>query len=481
MSEPSAVLRDAVTALERELTRWTVPAVEIAVVSTDHGEVVDALGVRGAEDPSPVSAGTLFHHGSCMKAVTSLVAALLAEDGVLDLDAQVRRYVPELRLPDPVLADRMTTRDLLSHRSGLGQHDLAWIWNPDLTDAQVLERVAALPLAADLRTGMHYSNFGYALVGQVIGRVTGASWAEQVQARVLDPCDMKLTVIDAFPAAGDTRDHAVGHLLVDGRAVPTPWRFLGAIGPAGQFVTCATDAARWLRLQLGLTGSPAISTDAVRTTHHAQIGFPPGASGHAELAWLGYGLGWVTGTFRSRPVVWHSGGIDGFLTNTLLLPEQQIGITVSASLHMSDLAFAAVLQIADELLGTAGERSWYDRLHGQDAHDTAAAPKPAPRPGGRSPSQPLSAFVGTYVDDGYGELTITATEDRLTARAGTADLFLSHRHFDTWDARYLPLDERFPLTFVTDADGVVAEVRAGLDVGAPVRFVRRPTAVVPTH
>jgi CubicO group peptidase (beta-lactamase class C family) len=426
-----------------------------------------------------------------MKAVTALVASVLAEEQVFDLDAPVRRYLPEVRLPDLVIQERMTTRDLLSHRSGLGQHDLVWIWDPALSDADLLERLAALPPAGDLRTGMNYSNFGYALVGQVIGRVTGSSWAEQVQSRLLDPCGMKQTVIGSFPDPDERRDYAVGHVLRDGRPVATRWRSIGAVAPAGQLVTCATDAATWLRLQLDAAAFdiPGVIQTAVAATHQPQVLLPPGASAHPEVTWAGYGLGWVTGSYRGRPVVWHSGGIDGFLTNTLLLPEQRIGITVSASLHMSDLAYAAVLQIADELTGTTGEQSWYDRVHAENAENAeqaAAAAKAANPTGGaageRPPSQPLEAFAGSYRDNGYGELAITVEAERLRARIGAAELVLHHRHFDTWDAWYEPLDERFALTFVTDADGVVAEIVAGLDAATgPVRFGRQPAPVVPHH
>jgi len=137
----AAVLDD----LDQRRAEWDVTALEVAVVAPGLPDLATALGRRAADGDDEVGTGTLFHHGSCVKAYTALAAALLAEDGVLDLDAPVRRLVPELRVPDPVLAERITLRDLLSHRSGLGRHDLAWILRPELDEAGLLGAVAALP------------------------------------------------------------------------------------------------------------------------------------------------------------------------------------------------------------------------------------------------------------------------------------------------------------------------------------------------
>ena len=467
MTSPGSVLAAAVEEVERQRPAWNVPALELAVVAPGVDDLVTALGRRGVDDAEPVGATTLFHHGSCAKGYTALLAALLADDGDLDLDAPVLRLVPELRLPDPVLAQRITLRDLLSHRSGLGRHDLAWILRPELDEAGLLGAVAALPPAGDLRAGFGYSNFGYALAGLAIGRATGSSWAEQVRTRILEPTGMKQTTVSAFPGAGDAIDRATPHVLREGRPRPTARRSLGVIGPAGQLVTCAEDAVAWLRLQLG-DGPAAIAATAVRTTHAPAVTLPPEVNRHEPLKWTGYALGWITGTFRGRPLLWHSGGIDGFLTNTLLLPEDGIGVTVCANLHLSDLPWAAVHQIADALLGTAGDPSWYERARAADA--TPDEPRPERRDA--PPSQPVADCAGTYVDDGYGEVVVTVSGNAPTIRVGAAELAVEHRHYDTWDAYYEPLDERVPFTFVRDATGAVAEVTAPFDGAVPVRFRR---------
>ena len=469
MTSPGSVLAAAVEEVERQRPEWNVPALELAVVAPGLDDLATALGRRGVDDAEPIGATTLFHHGSCAKGYTALLAALLAEDGALDLDAPVHRLVPELRLPDPVLAQRITVRDLLSHRSGLGRHDLAWILRPELDSTGLLDALAVLPPAGDLRAGFGYSNFGYGLVGIALERATGVGWAELVRQRVLHPAGMKQTVLDAFPQADSPPDRATPHLLRDGRPVPTAWRTIGSVAPAGQLVTCAEDAAAWLHVHLG-DGPPAIPAAAVRATHAAAVTLPPEVNSHPPLRWLGYGLGWVTGTFRGRPVLWHSGGVDGFLTNTLLLPEDGIGVTASANLHMSDFPFAVVHELADRLLGTAGAPSWYERARAEAEPPAPATPRRRPD---ASPVHELAEYAGEYVDPGYGRLVITVADGALAACLESGELALTHRHFDTWDARYDQLDDAFPLTFLTDADGAVAEIRVPIDAGAPPVSFRR--------
>src|SRR4051794_2830991 len=236
--------------LEAELPRRRVPGVQVAIVR--EGEVLFAggVGVRDVTTQEPVSAQTLFDHGSCGKAYTALLAAVLHDEGVLDLDAPVRQYVPELELPDPVLAGRIRTRDLLSHRSGLGRHDFTWILNSSWTGEELVRRLAHLPLHGDLRAEMAYSNLGYTLAGAVIERATASTWHEQVHKRVLLPAGMTgtLTRADAFLTHPE---HATPHAVHDGVSAPTAHRVTEGIAPAGQITTTATDAARWLLVHTG--------------------------------------------------------------------------------------------------------------------------------------------------------------------------------------------------------------------------------------
>ena len=469
LAPPSSEVGSLLTELEAELSRWNVPGAQVAVVRD--GEVLFAggVGVRDACTGARVTEATLFDHGSCGKAYTGLLAALLDEEGVLDLDAPVRRYVPELELPDPVLAARMATRDLLSHRSGLARHDLTWIFNPSWTTVELVGRLKHLPVGNDLRAAMAYSNLGYALAGFAIERATGSTWHEQVRSRVLEPVGMHHTTThpDAFLAGAD---HAVPHALRDGRIVSTPYRSTESIVAAGQVMPSGMDAAQWLLLH---TGGAAVSTAAVQATHRVHITMSPELSPHPLLELVGYGLGWVILRYRDQPMIMHSGGVDGFRTDIVILPRQRLGVLVSGNVFPSTLPFAAALQTADRLLGHT-DPSWYDEFRAEAVEPPQDVSGEETVRAGGPPTHPLSEYVGRYGDLGYGELHVTADGGELQVRIGDRDLTTTHRHFDTWDVRYEALELDLTVTFVVDAEGLVSEAVVPLEQDLPTRFRRVP-------
>ena len=467
-------LQQLLDAVAGELARFHVPGLELAVVN--NGEVVHAggLGVRGLDDSTPVGAATLFHHGSCGKAYTGLLAELVAADGLLDLDAPVRRYLPELRLPDPFIAERVTTRDLLSHRSGLGRHDLVWIFNDDWSRAECVRRLEHLPLVGDLRAQWSYSNFGFTVAGSVIERVTGHDWEDEITSRILEPLGMSRSFPTERTLTTDA-DSATPHLVRDDKPVVTQVRVMQAIAPAGGVVSCADDSAKWLLAQLGKGALPA---EAVARCHDVQIPIPSAAQPLAELTLHGYGFGWVEGAFRGRRLAWHSGGVDGFLTQTLLLPDQDFGIVACANAHMSSLPLAVVLHFADAVLGESSEVSWFDRVRGSNADADETLPETDAAPAARAaerrpPVHALDEYAGTYADPGYGSLVVARAGEELSFRFGAADLDGAHRHLDTWDLHYSPLEADATASFNTAADGKICDVVVAFtSVGDEVRFVK---------
>ena len=465
-------LAEVLDRLPADLERWHAPGVELAAVRG--GETILAAGYGSAdlESASPATAGTLFHHGSCGKAYTALLAALLEDDGLLDLDAPVRTYIPELRLPDPVIAERATLRDLLSHRSGLARHDMAWILNPSWSRQNIVERLAHLPLHGDLRAQMNYSNFGYALAGISIERAAGTSYEEQLRHRVFEPAGLTRTV-SSSEIGGVTDDVAAPYVVRDGQAIRTEWRDMPTMAAAGGVISCAEDSVRWLQLQLG---HGPIDVDIVRRTHHLHT--PVAAeltTALPDMHIYGYALGWMVASLRGHRVLWHSGGIDGFTTYVLLLPDDDIGVVASVNLHLTqNLPLALVLDMADALLGEPSETFWTDRLFESPEETPPQQREGEPAP----PTHALDAYVGTFANPGYGRLEVTLAKNALSFRLGDFTVTSSHRHFDTWDVNYQALDAKSTVTFITGADGTITEAVVTFEVeeSGPIRYLRQPTS-----
>lgn len=489
---------DATTALdpteltfhvESELARWNAPGAALTAVKD--GTVVLARGF-GRRDPArdlPVTPATLFDHGSTCKAFTAVLAATLVDDGLADWDRPIRDRWPAFRLHDPVATERVTLTDLLAHRAGLARHEWAWLANPSLTRDELMRRLRHLEPGHDLRAAWEYGNLGYAAVGAFIGAVTGSTWEHQLRARVLEPLGMARTLAsaDEAPAFGD---RARPYVERDGKAVEIEHRPMAAIAPAGMLLSCAEDIARWLLFQLGdgrAEGRRVLSEAALAATHriHAALDLPPDEDG---TRYLGYALGWVVGTWRGRRMLWHSGGVDGFRTEIMLLPDDGVGVAASVNhTHTGLLPAALGGHVADLLLGEEPlPRS--ARLRERWERETSPEPEGAPEPPavpGTSPSRPVAAFAGAYEHPGYGRLAVAADGAAgLRVTLGETELAAAWRHLDTWTVRHRhpdpALEQSWPLTFVTGPDGAVAEALLPLEESLPpIRFRRTAPPAAP--
>jgi hypothetical protein len=266
--------------------------------------------------------------------------------------------------------------------------------------------------------------------------------------------------------------------------VPVPARPVTALAPAGAINSCAADMARWLLAQLGggpLGGTAVMSPGTVERQHRPHMLVPedrtfPAATRHA------YGLGWMIGRYREHRLAEHGGGIDGFQSECMLLPDDGIGVAVLTNTSSSAMAPVVAYRVLDELLGLE-PLDWFSPVKERfDAavagmrqargarHVVAGAPRP----------RPLDAYAGEYHHPGYGTLTITVEGEALRPRLGTMDLSLAHRHFETFDLEWHELGDQshlFPVMFLADPDGDITALTVPFEPAtAPLRFDRLPDA-----
>ena len=142
----------------KAVTDWNAPGAAVAVVSGNEVIFAEGFGMRDIDRQLPVTADTLFAIGSTTKAFTVTTLGTLADEGKLDWDKPVHSYIPEFRLSDPTISQRISARDLVTHRSGLPRHDLLWYNFNDGTRAELVARLADLEFSADLRERYQYNN-----------------------------------------------------------------------------------------------------------------------------------------------------------------------------------------------------------------------------------------------------------------------------------------------------------------------------------
>lgn len=463
---------------EQELERWNVPAVEVVVVKA--GEVLFAggFGRSHVTTEPPVSALTVFAHGSTGKAFTAFLAGQMVDDGLVAWDTPVREYVPEFRLFDEAATARVTLRDLLCHRTGLPGHDLAWAATPSATRDDVVARLRYLEPVHDLRTTWQYCNYGFVVAGYVLGRAAGTTFEDELHRRIFEPLEMRRTYTQTATVQSLDDRAQPYRVKEDGSLEAIPFRRTDNICPAGGISSCAADTARWLMVQAdggAVGGKRLISEAAYQEIVQMQIPLPP-LIVDPDLSVEGYGLAWAIGTYRGRRLVWHSGGIDGFLTEFMVLPDERIAIGICNN-AASPLSVALARLLADRLLGADrdwGRELWEQAAKNRDAlNEARAAAKTAKA--SAPPAHPLADYAGRYEHPGYGSIDVTEIDGALSIRIGELDTIATHRHYETWDLSLKFTAEMvLPATFFTDATGAVTDVYAALEATAPepIRFRR---------
>src|SRR5215471_16439452 len=175
--------------LQATLQEWNIPGLAVAIVKNDAMVYSQGFGKRDIAKPLAVTPRTLFRIASCTKAFTATALGMLVDEGKLDWDTPIKHYLPAFKLYDAFATERVTVRDILAHRSGLPRHDLLG-YKSQLTRPELVARLQYLEPNKDLRSEWQYNNLMYVLAGYLIEVISGKSWEEFLQQRLLIPLEM---------------------------------------------------------------------------------------------------------------------------------------------------------------------------------------------------------------------------------------------------------------------------------------------------
>ncbi len=386
-----------------------------------------AFGVLEEGKAAPVTTDTLFPIASISKAFTTTALAILVDRKQIAWDDPVRKYIPEFAMYDPWVSEHFTIRDALTHRSGLplGAGDLLF-W-PD-GNAQVKDVIAALPHlkpSSEFRSAYAYDNLLYIVAGEVVARVSGKSWSDFVTEEIFKPVGMSNCAADKSRIRPG-QSVASGHERAAGASEGTPidprMDFSIAVAAAGGIYCPVGDMMTWSKFWLdrGVTadGTRLVSEEQANELWKGVTPMGNGviAPGGGSTNLVMYSLGWMVRDFEGTPMVTHSGGAPGVASNFILLPQKNIAIFASSNDYMST-ANAWTMHVADGLVGAqdrdviayAAERNAAQNAEARKLVDEAVAVPADAAP----PSLPLSAYVGTYHDPWYGNVTVTEKSGAL--------------------------------------------------------------------
>lgn len=453
-----------------------VPGLAIAIVKDGQVVLTKGYGVRELGKPAPVDAHTLFGIASNTKAFTATALALLVEEGKLRWDEPVISYLPWFRLSDSWVTAQLTVRDLLVHRSGLGlgAGDLMWWPTSSYTRREIAERLRHLPLVTSFRSAYAYDNVLYGVAGEVILAVTGKTWEEFVDERILRPIGMTESRV-RHPGVGSLPNISSTHASVEGVIRPIAPFTSDNTNPAGGITASATDIAKWLLVQLDsgrVAGreQPLFRPATTRQLWNIVTPLSPRrfVDWRAPLStnFAGYALGFEIQDYRGTKLVTHTGGLPGFISRVAMLPDHRLGIAVFTN-HESSAMDPIVWRVMDHYLGASHDwRSNYREQAARSAAQVAAIDSraAAARDSTSRPGRPLTAYAAKYVDSWYGGIDVTMEGDHLVIRFTKSPSLvgdLSHWQYETFLVRWRDRELRADafITFALGPDGAVTEAR----------------------
>jgi CubicO group peptidase (beta-lactamase class C family) len=333
--------------LEQQRQTLHVPGMAIAVVKDDEVILAHGFGVANVEAETPVKPETIFAIGSSTKAFTSTLVGMLVDEGKMDWDDPVSKYLPyfQMNVNSDNESAEVTLRDVLSHRTGFTRMGLLFASGQIPREEVLLDATKAEPYVS-FREKFYYSNVMYMSAGVAAGIVEGTDWDTLVKERIFEPLDMDSTTTSVTEAEKDSR-LASGYLWDEDLQAyeHKPMRNVDNIGPAGAINSNVLDMAQWLRLQLGLgeyEGRRLISDENLRETWTTQIDI---------TETVGYGMGWMIREWKGQPVIEHGGNVDGFSAQVALLPESDLGFVLLTNASASSLPPLAINIVWDTLLG----------------------------------------------------------------------------------------------------------------------------------
>ena len=456
------------------MKQFEVPGMGIAIVKDGQVVLARGYGVKRFGSPDKVDADTRFGIASNTKAFTALALGMLVEEGKLEWDAPVVNYLPQFMMWDPWVTRQITVRDILVHRSGLGlgAGDLLW-WPPTTyTPPEIMRRLRYIEPATSFRSAYAYDNVLYLVAGQLIQAVSGQSWSDFVTTRIIRPVGMK-EATTTHAAANDLGGNVAStHARVDGVVqVVKPFSDPNT-DPAGGINAGANDMARWMIAQMdsGRVGDKQLWKPSTTRAQWSLVTPLPTGPAPKELApytanFQGYGLGFFLRDYRGQKLVTHTGGLPGYVSLLMMLPNQKIGVVVltnqesgaafqSIGLHVLDYYLNA--PPFDWLAGYTARMARADSINAAENKATAAARDTASRP-----SLPLASYATTYEDPWYGTVTVSLqggalamTFDRTPSLVGD----MVHWQYDTWLVKWRDRELRADafVTFTLDEAGKVA-------------------------
>lgn len=472
--------------IQNTLKTFDVPGISVGVIKEGKTIYAKGFGKRSLKTNQAMNDETLVGIASNSKGFTCVALAMLADEGKIHWNDPVSKHIPEFQMYDPYVSSKVTIKDLVTHRAGLGlgQGDLMFF--PEggkFSVNDIVHHVRYLKPENGFREKLDYNNIMYIVAGEVIHRVSGLSWAEFIEQRILKPVGMKASFGSYNRAVAAKASNIIdAHAPVDGKAVAVPHDWNETANAAGGIMSNVDDMMLWANcLMNGFTtkdGKKLVSDSQIQQLWQIQQPAPIALKNPYDSNFYGYGLGWFISDVKGERQIQHTGGLIGTVTQFTLIPDLKLGIVVLTN-QQSGAAFNTITNtIKDSYLGIE-DRNWLktygDRMLKYHADVDKAKKELLAKSAEFSKNKALQPreeqFLGTYRDAWFGDVYITKTGSSVRVRCensprltGTLLPYTNNSFIIKWDDRSYDADAF--ITFTYDEKGIAqsATVKAISDI-----------------
>jgi CubicO group peptidase (beta-lactamase class C family) len=323
----------------KEMKRLKVPGVAIGIYNGGE-ELTAGFGITSVEHPLPVTVDTLFQTGSISKTFTGTVIMQLVDQGRVDLDAPVRKYIKDFRVKDKDIAKKVTVRHLLTHMGGWVGDYFNDFGNGDDALDKMVKDIARMEQIQPLGTIWSYNNTGFNIASRVIEVVTKKPYEQAMQEMLLTPAGLDMTFF--YPSdILFTHRFVVGHQTVDGKVkVTRPWAIGRAGNGVGGVVSTVRDLLKYARFHMSNGKKNVISGKSLKAMRVPQV--DAGARGMMGITWFIRKIGDVT-------VYAHGGATNGQQAYFFFIPDEDFACAVLTNSDdggiINDGVFSRVLKL----------------------------------------------------------------------------------------------------------------------------------------
>jgi len=446
------------------MEKFKVAGAAVAIVKD--GKVIHkrGYGVKSILTKQEVDEHTNFQIASNSKAFTTAALAILVDEGKISWKDIVKKYIPEFTMYNYYVTENFLVEDLLCHRSGLGLGAGDLMFFPGGSDFTIKDVATCFqyfkPVSA-FRTQFDYDNLLYIIAGEIIARVSGMSWEQFVQSKIMMPIQMNNSYT-SIKGINEYTNFAMPHSTeIDGNGEIKTFNLFEEqiIGAAGGILSNVEDMSKWMIMQLN-KGKYGDKLEKQLFTEerqkemwkiHTVLDANPNPKYNSHFA--GYGLGWDLTDVKGNLSVSHTGGLPGMLSIVGLIPDLNLGMVILTNTEMGGAGlFSSVYKaIVDSYLGL--DKIDYIALYTKSLEkmkgnaDSVVANVWKQVELSKNYVINLQDYIGVYEDNWFGKIEVFLKGDQLWFKSyrspklnGSMSFYKANTFAIKWEYHDMPCD-----------------------------------------